>query len=147
MSISENVYETDKYVQEYLAFHFGQDQDDYMPYSDAPKQVLNFTRRIADKCAALPPGGGDGPRSALDLGCAVGAVAFELSRNFDTVVGIDFSHAFIKAANTLKEGGELPYSRKEQGNDYSQHVARVPEGLDATKCRFEQGDACNLRAE
>jgi 2-polyprenyl-3-methyl-5-hydroxy-6-metoxy-1,4-benzoquinol methylase len=39
---------------------------------------------------------------ALDVGCAVGGTSFELSRDFDHVVGIDFSHAFVDAANAMK---------------------------------------------
>ena len=35
---------------------------------------------------------------ALDLGCAVGGAAFELARSFSHVLGIDFSHKFIEAA-------------------------------------------------
>lgn len=31
-----------------------------------------------------------GPRRALDVGCAVGRACFELARDFDEVVGIDF---------------------------------------------------------
>lgn len=39
---------------------------------------------------------------ALDVGCAVGGATFELSKYFDSVVGIDFSHAFVDTANELK---------------------------------------------
>jgi hypothetical protein len=42
---------------------------------------------------------------ALDIGCAVGRACFELSRDFDSVVGIDYSHAFVDACNALKAGG------------------------------------------
>jgi 2-polyprenyl-3-methyl-5-hydroxy-6-metoxy-1,4-benzoquinol methylase len=35
---------------------------------------------------------------ALDVGCAVGGATFELSRAFTSCLGVDFSHAFIEAA-------------------------------------------------
>jgi len=35
---------------------------------------------------------------ALDVGCAVGGATFELSRAFTDVIGVDFSHGFIEAA-------------------------------------------------
>jgi hypothetical protein len=39
---------------------------------------------------------------ALDMGCAVGGTAFELTRHFDQVLGVDFSQAFVDAANFMK---------------------------------------------
>ena len=38
----------------------------------------------------------------LDLGCAVGGASFALSRTFGRVVGLDYSQAFVDAANALK---------------------------------------------
>jgi 2-polyprenyl-3-methyl-5-hydroxy-6-metoxy-1,4-benzoquinol methylase len=59
---------------------------------------------------------------ALDLGCAVGRTSIELAKQFKEVVGIDFSNAFIKAADTkLLEHEEV-----------------------ANKVKFVVGDACNL---
>ena len=35
---------------------------------------------------------------AFDLGCAVGRTSIDMAEYFDEVVGLDFSKAFIKAA-------------------------------------------------
>lgn len=40
--------------------------------------------------------------AAFDVGCAVGRTSFDLSRSFKSVTGLDFSHAFIDAANSMK---------------------------------------------
>lgn len=97
-------YETDKQVSEYLAFHYGQDEADYMNFPTAPKQLLNFNVHIAKRCAALAASSvGDGaPKRVLDVGCAVGRACFELANHFDEVVGVDFSQAFVNAANKMK---------------------------------------------
>lgn len=40
--------------------------------------------------------------AAFDVGCAVGGTAYELSTEFTSVHALDYSHAFIAAANKLK---------------------------------------------
>lgn len=40
-----------RYVQEYLAFHFGQDKPDYMPYQSGAKDAVDFNVRIAKECS------------------------------------------------------------------------------------------------
>lgn len=42
------------------------------------------------------------------MGCAVGGTAFELSRYYDEVMGVDFSQAFVDAANFIKVRGKGP---------------------------------------
>jgi 2-polyprenyl-3-methyl-5-hydroxy-6-metoxy-1,4-benzoquinol methylase len=49
-------------------------------------------------CCYLIDTGERGDAMALDLGCAVGGAAFELARAFPAVLGIDYSHAFVEAA-------------------------------------------------
>jgi SAM-dependent methyltransferase len=60
------------------------------------------------------------------------------------VVGIDFSHGFIGAAETLRERGELPYERLEEGGRTTPAVARVPTGIARERVRFSVGDALHL---
>lgn len=67
----------------------------------------------------------DVPSIALDIGCAVGRSTFELAKKFNQVIGIDFSHGFINAANKLKTYGKLPYTVQTEGSLVSQHVAAV----------------------
>ena len=52
--------------------------------------------------AARWSAGGGGLR-VLDVGCAVGRSSFEAARYASDVLGIDFSHSFIAAANQLKQ--------------------------------------------
>ncbi len=60
---------------------------------------------------------------ALDLGCAVGRTSIDLAEYFDEVIGLDYSEAFIKAA-------------QQAITENYQHVIN--------KVRFVVGDACNL---
>lgn len=88
------------------------------------------------------------PRArALDLGCAVGRSAFELSAFCDEVVGIDYSQAFIAAASQLRDEGAVPYERLDEGHLRTALVARRPAGARPQRVVFEQGDAGDLRAD
>ena len=84
---------------------------------------------------------------ALDLGCAVGRSAFELSRNCGHVTGIDFSQGFVTAAEKLRQGGELAYGRREEATLSTPLTARLPVGVDGAKLGFLQGDAMDLPPE
>lgn len=77
-------------------------------------------------------------RSALDVGCAVGGASFELTRTFDEVVGIDFSHAFVAAANDMKAKGEREYQMLIEGSVMEPRTARVPAGTKPDRAHFEQ---------
>jgi SAM-dependent methyltransferase len=82
--------------------------------------------------------------AAFDVGCSVGRTTFDLSADFGTAVGLDFSHAFVAAANRLKDGGALAYRMTEEGEVTSEHVAKLPAGARPARCAFLQGDACDL---
>lgn len=69
-----------------------------MPHKCGPVEALGFPRRCADLCieaiAARPSpkdeskivtSSGTCPLRAIDVGCAVGGVTFELTRAFDEV--------------------------------------------------------------
>ena len=81
---------------------------------------------------------------ALDLGCAVGRTTFDLSRTFSKVTGLDFSQAFIDAANVLKSNGRLDYQRLETGQFSTPMVASVADEIDRDKIDFVVGDAMDL---
>lgn len=78
--------------------------DEVLPYECGPREALAFTKRCADLCInamgsseASTEGKADGeitnmagmsrrqPLRAIDVGCAVGGVTFELTRGFDEV--------------------------------------------------------------
>lgn len=135
-----NPYETEELLDQYLLFHFGGGED-VLPYPSGPREALGFAVRTVTE--TLDTGRGRG--RALDLGCAVGRSSFELSRFCDGVVGIDFSAAFVDAAERLRSGEEIPYSLHEEGSVRSRRIARLPDGCEPGRVRFEVGDACALR--
>ena len=142
---SVGVYETDKAVAEYLLFHFGTPAD-IIPYppSLAPHGALDFASRTAAVCVAAAKNAGIPLNSAFDVGCAVGRTAFDLSRDFDRVVGLDFSHAFVLAAESLLKQGSTRYTCTVEGEATASREALLPAGVRADRLTFIQGDACAL---
>jgi putative 4-mercaptohistidine N1-methyltranferase len=139
-----NIYETERLLHEYLLFHYAS-AEEILPWPDGPRSALNFPVRTVHELISkdtLTP-----QAVALDLGCAVGRSAFELTTLCHQVIGIDFSQAFIDAATRLAHGGSLPYLRHEEAGRYSQAFATVPQGLHLSRARFEQGDAMHLRPD
>ncbi|KAJ0401255.1 hypothetical protein P43SY_010979 [Pythium insidiosum] len=135
------VYESERAVNEYLQFHFGEPRD-VAPYRFAPQDALNFLPKTVDECVQLVPAGQR--RRALDIGCAVGRATFEFSKHFDEAIGIDFSHHFADAATKMKQLKEMPYDAQIQGDVRESRVARLPQGSRPERTQFQQGDACNL---
>lgn len=136
-----NPYENPGLLSQYLLFHYGSDQQN-LPWGNGPKEALRFAQRCADEGidSKLIPAGAN---SALDIGCAVGGSSFALARRFTRVVGIDYSHQFIRAANSLKEQGALEFSFTESGEQQSTAHIEVPVET-RRRVRFLQGDAHEL---
>lgn len=80
----------------------------------------------------------------LDLGCAVGRSAFEMSRTCQKVIGIDFSHAFIRAAEALRNGESVTYDRREEAAQVTRLQASISRPNPASTILFQQGDAMDL---
>jgi putative 4-mercaptohistidine N1-methyltranferase len=142
-----DIYETGRLLDEYLLFHYGS-AEELLPALDAApslrqamagavdfpvRTVSHFTTRHAGR--------------ALDLGCAVGRSSFELSATCDEVIGIDYSHGFIRAANALREGRHLAYQRHEEAHLHTTLTSSMPPHARPERVRFEQGDAMNLRTD
>ncbi len=137
-----NLYETRKLLGEYLLFHYGS-TDEILP-DDAPSamhEALEFAVRTTEHF------GRHGVERGLDLGCAVGRSAFEMSRTCAEVIGIDFSRSFIDAAESLRTGSTLPYQRLEEAHVSTDLEARLPDGFETERLHFETGDAMELRAD
>lgn len=135
------IYETDKILAEYLLFHFGAENDILTTDRSWPvgmREALDFPVRTV---ARFSPGV---VQRGLDLGCAVGRSTFEMSRRCEQVIGIDYSHAFIRAAEALRNGQVLTYGRREEAALATPLTARLPAGVDATRLAFQQGDAMAL---
>lgn len=155
-----NIYETERLLDEYLLFHYGED-DEVLPWAFGPREALGFARRSVNELLDR----GIVPRDgrALDLGCAVGRSSYELAAVCGAVIGIDYSRRFIEAAETIRREGRLEYSRQDEGAARSRLVAVRPGPMEPDpsvpprranppsprheRIRFEQGDAMNLRVD
>lgn len=135
-----DTYESERILAEYLLFHFG-DAGQVLPWPDGPRAALGFPARIVQPFSSGPAA------RALDLGCAVGRSAFEMSRNCGEVVAIDYSQAFIAAATDMQAKGRLTISRLEEGSVEDRVTVELPDGCVPGRIRFEHGDAMNLRED
>ncbi len=136
-----NLYETTRLLDEYLLFHYGS-ASEIMPWAFGPADALHFPVRTVSTFLD------DTPRDrALDLGCAVGRSAYELSRTCREVIGLDYSRSFIAAAETLRTNGQLDYKCREEGAHSRKLTAVRPGDCQPARVSFEQGDAMNLRED
>ena len=139
-----NPYESDELLQQYLVFHYARAEEQF-PYAFGGADALDFPKRCALQgldTASLPAGG-----RALDLGCSVGRSTFELARHFDEVIGIDYSHAFIQAAQRLQRDAVHPATRLDEGQARTELAVRVDPAIDRSRVAFEQGDAQQIRPD
>lgn len=138
-------YETDALLNQYMLFHYGsaqENRDEVIAANVGHPSVPSFvdaTVELATRFSA-------GFDKVLDLGCAVGAASFALSRSFAQVVGLDYSQSFIDAAKRLQRDGGSPYQRHESGRYYTTLNAVVAEDIDRSRVEFVRGDAANLHA-
>lgn len=137
------VYETSKLLDEYLLFHFAR-ADEVLPTAHdwpAPmREALGFTRRTVSHFSKT------NAASGLDIGCAVGGSTFEMATFCNTMTGIDFSQSFINAAEKLRSGECIPYTRHEEGHVKTNLVAHPPQISEGNSITFLRGDAMNLPA-
>lgn len=131
-------YESDQLLSEYLLMHYG-DENNLMPWKFGPKEAIGFPIRTV---SYFPEN--DQVTRALDLGCAVGRSSFELSKTSDEVIGIDFSHNFVNAAEKIRNSGKIDYDMRETGDQTKPATATMPQGSQPEHVQFLQGDAMNL---
>jgi len=134
------IYESPSAVSEYLLFHYG-DADATLGPLPGPRDAVGFATRLVQELIAGP----DRLGRALDMGCAVGATAFELSKFCDSVIGVDFSSAFINAAGAMKTHGEAIFPRRMEGRRYDTVTTLIDSAARPDRVQFEVGDACALR--
>jgi putative 4-mercaptohistidine N1-methyltranferase len=142
--MTDNPYESDELLQQYLIFHYAQSSEQF-PYSFGGADALEFPVRCVTEgvdAERVPAGA-----RALDLGCSVGRSSFELARQCSEVVGIDYSQAFIDAANRLKQDGLHPGWRLDEGSETTLLDLKVDDAIDRSRIHFEQGDAQSVRAD
>jgi len=138
------VYEDVAVLNEYLLFHYGSEEEILAGNAVWPqgmREALDFAVRtplhFSNRAVA----------KGLDLGCAVGRSTFEMARTCGSVMGIDFSHAFIRAAAALCDGQSIPYHRLEEAGIRTLLTARAPADVSRENISFLQGDAMNLPAD
>jgi putative 4-mercaptohistidine N1-methyltranferase len=137
-----STYETDLLLNQYLLFHYGT-AEDQLPYSFGPRDALFFPQRCVSNF--LPEIGKVG--RALDLGCAVGRSTFELARWSEEAVGIDLSHRFIRAAQSIRKTGRVEIRRTEEGAIFTVLQRELPADIRRQACTFALGDATGLASE
>ncbi len=134
--LNDNVYETDKLIAQYCEFHYGSENFGVKNFCVNSVELLKpYIKNIKTK-------------KALDLGCSVGRSTYELARNFDEVIGIDFSANFINVGVKLKNYDSLIYKVKKEGEIFEEKSVSLESlGLEEIKNKvsFMQGDACNLK--
>jgi len=131
-----NPYEMQPEISCMLHHHFGQ-QSHHTEHD--LQQLLLLCRRFAGQTTR-----------ALDLGCGVGRLAFELSKSFAQVDGIDFTARHIQHCLQLKEQGQLRYAMPSEGELHHFHDVRLQDlGFDKMpgNLNFAQGDGHNLKAQ
>jgi SAM-dependent methyltransferase len=126
---SENKYETDEVVSSYLWSHYGEVLGD-----------AQASQAYSTWAGLMQPQDG----IALDAGGAVGRFTFELSTRCDFAVGIDNSHAFIRAARRLMRERSLVVSLKDEGLLRREVTIRLPEEWRSDKVEFVVADALAL---
>ena len=144
MNAMSSIYESEKLLAEYLLFHYASAEEVLPP---GRKWPADMAAALEFPCRTVAHFGKAQVAHGLDLGCAVGRSSFEMSRHCDEVLGIDFSHAFIRAAEALRSGATLAYHRLEEGTQRTELSASRPAGIAGGKLQFCQGDAMHLAAD
>jgi hypothetical protein len=98
-----------------MLFHWGSDEeqrDEAITERIGHPGHLNLMERTVE----LMDEHASAKRSRTRPRLCCGSNNFDLSRTFSKVTGLDFSQAFIDAANVLKSNGRLDYQRLETGS-------------------------------
>jgi SAM-dependent methyltransferase len=140
--IAGNPYETQRYVEEYLLFHYGTPQD-FCPFPFVSRDLMRFHERIRKECILPLPS--NKRIRALDIGCGTGRLSFELAQLASEVIGIDNSQAFITAAKAIARKRSVSIRVHESGSEFSKKTIVLPKRFRAAPVQFEVGDAINLQ--
>jgi putative 4-mercaptohistidine N1-methyltranferase len=113
-------------------------------YPFTPKELIEFHRKCADVCIKHKQEGVES--RAMEVGCAAGRTSFELSRGFDSVLGVDISQAFVDKCNEIKRMGQTEYWLPGEGELGETKIAHLPPEINSSRVEFKVGDGCNLPA-
>jgi SAM-dependent methyltransferase/uncharacterized protein YbaR (Trm112 family) len=85
-----------------------------------------------------------GAGAALDAGCSVGRITFELASRNDLAIGCDLSQAFIRAARRLARERRISFSLPSEGNLLDQFTFVLPDHFSSDRVEFIVADALRL---
>ena len=138
-------YETDALLNQYMLFHYGsaqENQDTQISARVGHPQVQAFIPATVDLVNRFAKASA----KVLDLGCAVGRASFDLTKTFDAVIGLDYSQAFVDAAQRMQRAGSADYTRHDTGRFSTLLSAKLDDGVDVKRVVFVRGDAAKLHA-
>ena len=81
---------------------------------------------------------------ALDIGCSVGRLTFELTKTHDRAVGIDTSFSFIRAARNLAEQKRLEFDLIMEGRIAEKRSGSLDPAFEYQNAEFIVADAMAL---
>lgn len=77
---------------------------------------------------------------AIDMGCSVGRMTFEMACKFDFAIGMDFSEGFIKKARDFTNNGCLRFQTIKEGYIMEDNLVNFSGKWDKEKVEFIVGD-------
>jgi 5-histidylcysteine sulfoxide synthase/putative 4-mercaptohistidine N1-methyltranferase len=128
-------YETDDTICRNIVLHYGKDLLGVPNYPDACAKICLEHMKERRK------------NRALDIGCSVGRVSFELARQFQHVDGVDVSARILQTPSNLQRKRRQRYKIRHEGDlhNYREVLADRFDFRDSLQnVTFMQGDACNL---
>jgi 5-histidylcysteine sulfoxide synthase/putative 4-mercaptohistidine N1-methyltranferase len=142
---SQNPYEKEETLNEYLTLHYGSNQIQ-MPFDLGAKDGINFPQNCAEILVNWSKKLDIDTESMLEIGCAVGGASFYLANHFQHVEAIDLSEQFINTAKMIQETGKINFSVKEEGKIYSKQTSFISLKY-KDRINFRRADACSLPPE
>jgi SAM-dependent methyltransferase len=118
--------------------------EDYLLYDCVPRDVVGFHEKCANLC--IKHRKERVVSRAMEVGCAAGRTVFELSRGFESVLGVDISQAFVDKCKEIKRTGQTQYWLPGEGELGETKTAHLPPDIDRSRVEFRVGDGCNLPA-
>ena len=125
-------YDRPDFLQAYLWTHYGELSP--VPLDPAVPPRGDYFERLA-----LRASGG----LALDLGCNVGRLTFDLARSADFVLGVERSYEAVKRAREIQKSGRVAFHLKDEG-DRGRYVDLDAAAVVRDNAEFICGDASAL---
>lgn len=130
---AERKYQAEEVLRQYVHLHYSDD-------ANIPDAARSYVDTIASLVTDTARAHGVECDRALDVGCAVGGTSFALSREFESVLGVDISASFVEAAQQMQEEGALPYFVSDEGEMKQEATATLPVGAHPSRVEFKQMD-------